>query len=37
MLTLQYLERGGKLSRYEKAKAVETATEGVVTVKELCE
>lgn len=37
MLTLQHMATGGKLSRYDKAKAVETATEGLVTVKELCE
>jgi hypothetical protein len=37
MLTLQHLERGGKLSRYDKAKAIELATGAVVSVKELCE
>jgi len=37
LLTLQHLEKGGKLSRYEKAKAVERASEGAVTALELCE
>jgi hypothetical protein len=37
LLTLQHLEKDGKLSRYEKAKALERATEGAVTAQELCE
>lgn len=36
-LTLQIVERGGKMSNYEKAKKVSEATQGKVTIKDLCE
>lgn len=36
-LTLQILERGGKMQNYDKAKAVSEATDGKVTIKDLCE
>lgn len=35
-ITLQNSERGLVLTKYSKAEAIEKATEGKVTVKELC-
>lgn len=37
LLTLQNVERGGKIVQYPKAKQVSAATGGKVTVKDLCE
>lgn len=36
-VTLQSVEKGQRVSKYPKAKAIEDATGGDVTVKELCE
>ena len=36
LLTLQNVERGGKIKLYEKASAISKATEGKVKVEELC-
>lgn len=36
-VTLQSVEKGQRVSKYPKAKAIENATGGAVTVKELCE
>lgn len=35
--TLIHVEGGGRMQNYQKAKLVETATNGLVTIKELCE
>ena len=37
LLTLQNVERGGKIQLYAKAKAVSDATGGRVKVEDLCE
>lgn len=37
LLTLQNIERGGKIRLYAKAKAISDATGGKVKVEELCE
>lgn len=37
LLTLQNVERGGKIRLYQKAKAISDATGGVVKVEDLCE
>lgn len=37
LLTLQNVERGGKIVQYPKAKQVSDATGGKVTIEDLCE
>ena len=37
LLTLQGVERGATMRRYDKAKAVSESTGGKVTVQDLCE
>lgn len=37
LLTLQNVERGGRMDSYAKAKQVSEATGGKVTVQELCD
>lgn len=37
LLTLQNVERGGRIVRYDKAKQVSKATGGKVTIRDLCE
>jgi hypothetical protein len=37
LLTLQNIERGGKIQLYAKARAISEATGGKVKVEELCE
>ena len=37
LLTLQQVERGGRMTNYTKAKQVSEATGGKVTIKDLCE
>ena len=37
ILTLQNVERGGKMQNYDKAKQVSEATGGKVSIKDLCE
>lgn len=35
--TLSNVDRGARITRYDVAKAIEGATRGAVTVRELCE